>query len=254
MDFSERACRRGFHQALELAADLIEQATTLQAGRRRLVRAAMIAQRLRDDSAHGHLCFMDEVFGRLPGPTPPRAEGPSTQLGLVGFQDQRDDPTRRRLSIDSMDSTPDHSKRSGAILGIPTRPTQEYHVTVPKPQRRGDRGTGPAIGNSAPRGVGVASLREVVCELNYRFGCATSSRLFARGHSANFQNLLHDCCHAGSEGQHTVRQLRRISRLSNQIIVTIRTFTSIRPRGYNFQRPTNFAKNNILVKRASCLT
>jgi hypothetical protein len=62
----ESAYRRGVHQALELAADLADQVTTVKAIRRRLSRAASFASDLRREPPAG-VALLDELRYRLHG-------------------------------------------------------------------------------------------------------------------------------------------------------------------------------------------
>ena len=63
----DRAYRRGVHQALEFAADILDQAETIRDGRRRLILAVEIARRLREDSGQPHPALLDEIRSRLHG-------------------------------------------------------------------------------------------------------------------------------------------------------------------------------------------
>ena len=66
---TESAYRRGVHQALDAATDMLDDVSSIKAGRRRLAKAAAIARTLREDRPRGYPCLLDEIRSRLHRPT-----------------------------------------------------------------------------------------------------------------------------------------------------------------------------------------
>jgi hypothetical protein len=58
---TEAAYRRGVHQSLEFAVDLLTEVRNIEAGRRRVTKAAEIARRLRTDRGRDHVALLDEI-------------------------------------------------------------------------------------------------------------------------------------------------------------------------------------------------
>jgi hypothetical protein len=58
---TESSYRRGVHQALEFAVDLLSEVRNIEAGRRRLMKAATIAGKLRTDRRQNPFALLDEI-------------------------------------------------------------------------------------------------------------------------------------------------------------------------------------------------
>ena len=65
MTTCEGAFRRGAHQALDFAADIANQSTTIAEARKRLAKAATVARLIREDASHAYPSLLDEVRSRM---------------------------------------------------------------------------------------------------------------------------------------------------------------------------------------------